>query len=313
METPTITAPPVVGAPDVKAPVPDASKIVPPKTAVTPDGLSPEGDGKVPEAAAAAPQDAAKIHKIKVNGKVMNVSIDELRALAQKGVGAESKFSEAARIRDQTEAFKKRLKEDPIGTLTDPRLGLEFDKIAQDHLFKKIQREQLSPEQRELAELKEKMKASDDEKMKALETQKAQEHETLVQHYHEQHERDIISALDQGKLPKTPQTVSRFARYMLEGLKRGITLKPVDLIEIVRTDYLGEIGSVFGSSEGDQLLQLLGEPVLKKIRDAELKKIQSGREPRIVSSGRSSAPANDGQGSKMDSRAWLDDIENTFK
>lgn len=312
METPTIVAP-APQAPAVKAPVPDANNKAP---ITAPDGLQPnakEGDGKSPDAAAQTPQDPAKPYQIKVNGKVMNVSIDELRALAQKGIGAESKFSEAARIREQTEAFRKRLKEDPIAALTDPSLGLEFDKIAQDHLFKKIQREQLSPEQRELAELREKLKASEDEKMKTLEAQKAQEHEALVQHYNEQHERDIMGAMEQGKLPKTPQTVSRFARYMLEGLTRGITLKPVDLIEIVRNDYLGEIGSLFGTSEGDQLLQMLGEPVLKKIREAELKKIQSGREPRIVTPGKSFAPSNDGQTQKQDSKSWLETLEHDYK
>lgn len=66
-------------------------------------------------------------HKIKVNGEEQELTVEELIALAQKGVGAEQKFEEAARLRREAEEMRAQPKEEPSKPDAQPE---ELDAVA---------------------------------------------------------------------------------------------------------------------------------------------------------------------------------------
>lgn len=219
------------------------------------------------------PANPEKPYRIKVEGKEYSLSLDELQRYAQKGFGSEKKFQEASKYRQQAENLIRALRENPRNPLLWKALGKDFKQVAQEALLEEIEREKLTPAERELAEAKEKLRQMEEDKK--TEEQKAQEAQmsNLVKHYNEQYDKDITDALSGSQLPKTPSTVKRMAYYLAQGLKNDLQLKAADVVEFVRKDYMNDIASLFGSTDADAMANFLGEENLKKIREWDLKRL----------------------------------------
>jgi len=259
------TPPAPIETPDVKQPVGEAE-------------AKPPADGKVTGEIKkeAAPADPNKPYKIKVNGKEYNVGLEEALRLAQKGVGADTKFNEAYKMRQQAEQFIHQLKTDPMSILMNPNLGFDFKKLAQEFLAKEIEKEMMTPDQRELFETKEKLRQAEEEKKSIAEKESEARMQQLVSHYSSEYEKDIQATLQTSGLPKTRGTVKRLAYYMQKGLERGVELKAADVIDLVRADYIQEHNELYGATDGDTLLKMFGDQTLKKIMEANLKKVKGG-------------------------------------
>ena len=122
--------------------------------------------------------------------------------------------------------------------------------------------------------------------------------EQLQNHYANEFEGKIMEGLNSQGIPKTPTTVKRMAQLMAKNLEHGLDLAPQQLAELVKQDYIKEIQELFGSTESDALLNLLGEGVSNKIRQADLKKLKANNPFNRRSSSQSSNQGeNSGNGS----------------
>jgi len=280
---------PVVAAPEVKAPeavvapeVKDPNAIVDPASKAEAKDIKDAGIKKDPNAA-----DPNKPYTLKVNGKMVNVTLDQALQFAQKGVGADQKFKEAATMRQQSELLVKLLREDPMSILTDPRLGLDFKKLATEYISKEIERETLTPEQRDAEDTKAKLSKLEAERKQELEQRTQAEQQQLIKYYEEENTKDVMETLETSGLPKSDYTVKRLAHYMLSayneylrtGDKRFENVKAKDVVELVRRDYMNDVKSLFSSSDGDVLEKMLGEDTVKKLMAAQLKKVPSRNKP----------------------------------
>jgi hypothetical protein len=289
---------------------------VPPQT----DGVKvtalPEGGEKAPgikegeeKQTNAAPQNPDRPYKIKVNGREMDVSLDELKTLAQKAESAEQRFLEAGKMRKQSQTLVRLLKENPLQVLSDPRLGIDIKKIAQDFLYAEIQKEQMTPEQRELHDTKQKLAEMEEEKktsQKKIEDERFQE---LVKHHSTQLDKEISAALQTANLPKSPTTIKRVAFYMMEGLKRGVELKASDVMDIVRNDYISDFRDMFGLADGETMTKVLGDEVVKKLREYDLNRLR----PDLATRPAQTQPtAPKGKVEKLDPMDWRDRLEKKF-
>lgn len=257
------------------------------------------------------PDNPEKPFVIKVDGKEVHLSKEDVIRWAQKGMGVDRKLSEARKKVEVAETFIRLLRENPEAILMNPQImGQErFQKLAQDYLHKQIQKEMMTPEQRELAELKEKL-AQEEAAKKELESKTANERmKALTERYNQQYEKDISDTLATSGLPKTRATVKRIAYYLSEGLKRGVELKAADVIDLVRADYTNEIKELYGSLDGDTLAQFLGDENIKKIREAELKKLNpaTGR-PEV----KPAAPVSNEPPKKMTKEEWRAEMDKRF-
>lgn len=248
-------------------------------------------------------------YKIKVNGEERAASLDEILKLAQKAEGAEKKFQEAYKMRKQSESLIRMLKERPLDVLRNPNIGIDVKKMAEDYLYEEIKKQQMSPQERELFELKQKMKEVEDEKQTSKQREEQEKFNNLVAHYNEHFDREISTALKDANLPKSESTVKRVAYYLSEGLRRGVQLKPSDVIDIVRQDYVRDITSLFAHTDGETLTKLLGEPNLKKIRESELKRVRPNDPPQPV--GMSQQPQRS-EIKKLDPMSWREQLEKDF-
>lgn len=230
-------------------------------------------DKKQPHEAAAAA--AERKFKVKINGAEQEVSEKELLEGYSTRRAADEKFREAAMTRKQAEDFIRLLKEDPAKVLTDPRLGIDARKWAEEFLLKQLEDEMLDPREKELRKYKQQLEEYEAQKKAEKEAVEQARVAELQAKYTEEYTKDITSALDSSGLPKTEHTVKRMAYYMHQALKRGMDLKAGDVVELVKQDYISEQRALYGSLDGDMLLQLIGPDIADKIRKYDVAKVKN--------------------------------------
>jgi hypothetical protein len=246
----------------------------------TPEGdNTPEGGKKTGESAAAAVK--RKLKAI-IDGKETEVDEEEAIRSVQKVKAAEQRFAEASKMKKQAQQFLTQLKQattDPrimAQILKHPQINGDFRKIAEKYLFDLIQEEQLSPEQKELKQVKEQLAQHEEAKRAAKEQELTKQQSELVAKHTKDYQTEIITTLDNSGLPKTEYTIARMARYMHMGLSRGVTLKAADVVDFVWKDYQRDLGAM-RSLPIDRLLEMIGPEVADKIREFDLGKVRNGQ------------------------------------
>jgi hypothetical protein len=178
-------------------------------------------------------------------------------------------------MKREAEQFIHRLKNDPRSVLTDPTLGVDFRKIAEEYVWEQIQEEQLSPEQKQARDMDRELKKYREQEEKAKVSEKEQKAQQLREHYSMDYDKRISQALSTSGLPKTEGTVKRMIEYMLHDVNNGFQRDASDYVEYVRQDYMRDIQELFGQTDGDTLMKFLGEDTMKKAREADLKRLKT--------------------------------------
>jgi hypothetical protein len=228
-------------------------------------------------------QPESKIWKLKVNGEEIDFDASNearVKQEVQKGLGADAKFQEASQMRRQAESFMNALKNNPESVLTHPSLGINFRELAENFLYKQIQQEQMTPEERERAtersELERFRKEEAERKQQVEEQEKAQ----MRQRYQEEWTNKFQDALATGGVPKTDWTISRMAQYMKQAITKGHQhVQPQDVVEYVKQDWINAQREMFSSLEGDKLMEIVGKETADKIRKANLAQYQKTKQP----------------------------------
>lgn len=237
---------------------------------------SPEvSEASVVETPVESIQEQAKKFKVKVNGADMEVDEAELIAGYQTRKAADEKFREAAMSRKQAEEFIHMLQVNPLKVLQDPRLGHDARKLAEEFLMSQYEEESMDPRDRELRDAKAQLQSIEEEKKRIQAEQEEAQNAELVEKYQHDIQGQIISTLESSGLPKSPHTVKRMAYYMHQGLVRGMNISAQDVVSLVKNDYIQEQKSLFGSLDGELLLQMLGDDVATKIRKHDISKLKS--------------------------------------
>lgn len=213
-----------------------------------------------------------KKYSLTINGEVKELDEKTVLMLAQKAMGADEKFAKAYKIKKQAEDLITYAKSNLPEFLRN--LNIDPHEWAENIIMDRIKIEKMTPEQRELMEVKKKLNEMEEEKRRIEQEKK----EIMIKETVEKIQNDltekIIEQLEKSKLPKTPRTVARIAHYMLEGLKNGVRFSPADVIDVVWEDYVREHQEMYGELPSDKLLNLFNESIRKKIREIELEQIK---------------------------------------
>lgn len=230
-----------------------------------------------------APKAAAELFELKVNGKTVKMTKEELIQHASMGHAADQRFKEAAQMRKQAEAVIGKLR-DPksvISALQDPALGLSKDQIREQfeewYAREFIEPESLTPEQKKLREAEAKLKKyEEDEKARAEEKLK-NEQEAMTTQAREQLQGQIIEALETSGLPKTNFTIRRLAYWMQRNQANGFDA-PIDVVVgQVRNEINSSLRDLVEASDGDVLIKILGDGVIQKLRKYDLEQLRKMR------------------------------------
>lgn len=222
-------------------------------------------------------------HKLKINGQEREYTEEEVIRKAQLAEAADEKFKSASEKMQQMERFIEALRTNPKAVLSHPDLGINMRELAEEYLTEEVKRELMSPEERELNELREFKRKQDEasERSKKEEMTKAQKQqmEQLQQRQRDQFDKQISDVLNKSNLPKTPYTVKRVAEVLYNAVSKGYELDVATAVDMVKENYLGDIQSMFGSLDGDNLLGVLGNDIAKKIRQHDLNRLKAKLQP----------------------------------
>lgn len=220
-------------------------------------------------------------YKYKVDGKEFEeeLSDDDVRQHLSMSKAANKRFQEAATIKKQSEQLIRMLRENPEAVLDNPQImgNKKFREIAEAYLVKQLDEQMLTPEQRQQRDMEQKLRQYEQAEKQRKAQVEAEHMQKLEAHYMQDIESKIISGLNTQGIPKTPRTVKLMAELMSKNLQYGLDLEPQQLAEMVKQDYLADIQELFGATEADALLNLLGDNVSNKIRQADLKKLKASQ------------------------------------
>lgn len=223
-------------------------------------------------AAAATPAEIRKL-KLKLDGQDVEMPESEVIALAQQGKASGKRFQEAAAMRKQAEDVLKFAKDNP--TEFFKKTGMNAREWAEKYLMEELKREAMSPEQKKAADNEAKLREYENEKKQAKDRADQEDRDRQTNDHRTRLDGLFVEALTKSGLPKTPYTIKRMAELQLTNIKKKLELNPDQLAKLVREDYIAEQKALFGSSEGDQLLELFGPELVKKLSKAQLAKLKN--------------------------------------
>lgn len=225
-----------------------------------------------------APPQTKKKLKLKVDGEEFEYELDlnnddELRKHLQMSHAARKRMSEAMEAKRKAIDIVKAFEQDPKSVLQ--RLGPKGREIAEQFLLEQIQETMMSAEEKELRELR-KLKSEFEARQKAdQERQQKEAQEAQTSKYREHYQKIFVDALQKTKLPKSDRLVKDMAELQYKSIQLGIELTAEDLAQELEARELAKIKSLLDSSEGDQLLSLLGDDIANKIRKSDVAKIKA--------------------------------------
>jgi len=213
----------------------------------------------------------AKKYKVKLDGEEVEVDEDELIRNYQLRKVSDKRLQEGVKARKQAEAFIQMLKADPKKVLSDPRLGIDAKKIAEDIIYEQLQQEMMTPEQKELAEYKAKVQKFESEQKRAAEEKARQEAQALRDADTKALIEEMTDALDQSGLPKNDVTLDSIRREMIRAYNAGFkNVKAHDVMDLVRAEFMRNMQAVTNGTSEEALIKILGEDVANKIRNYDV-------------------------------------------
>ena len=220
----------------------------------------------------------ARLYKVTVDGEEMEVDEDELRRGYAHNKAASKRMEEASMTRKEAEQVLRIFKDNPREAFK--LLGRDARQFAEQVINEELSEALLSPQERELRDYKRQLESYQSKEKQARAEYEQQQMEAEMARYTEQIQTDIVGTLETAGLPKTERTVSRIAYYMQAALQAGYKdIKPADVIEHVKNDYIADFKSFMGGMTEDQIEMFLGNDLVRKVAKSTVK---SGKNPQSV-------------------------------
>lgn len=188
----------------------------------------------------------------------------------QLELDARAKHQSAAEMRKQSEAFYEALFKNPKEVLLHPELkkrGLDFEALAIDYLTEKFRREEMSPEQRRLAEIEEENRYLRDRDQRFSEREQREAYQQEVAQHENKFVHEISDALQRSTvLPKDAESARRIAFYIEQGINQGINVSALDAARLAEEDYQQMISNFIQTAPDETIKNFLGNEGFKKIQ-----------------------------------------------
>lgn len=246
---------------------------------------------------------------LKSGGKSREVTDEqELVRLAQMGLGAHEKFEKAAAARKESEALLELLKTNPAKALES--LGHDVKKLAEEYIWEEAQKELMSPEELEKAKIKKELDDLRAERDREMNEKRERQVAQLQAQYEETIQEQIIEAIDKYKLPKNPKTVARIADYMTQLLEADYEdVSPLDVAHRVRKDLEDEHKALYNNYDVEELIKLLGDDKIKKIRQYEVDKVKAKASPSPTKTEAVKTPPKEGEEEKPSKKMTMTEFQ----
>lgn len=249
---------------------------------------SPAGDVPVVETPV-----APKMYQVKVDGKTLEVDEETLISNFQLAKASHQRLQEASAKEKAAAEFGELLAKDPIAAFkklaSTPGVSKEQYRAALEQYYYSefYQTDQMTAEQKALAERDAKIAQFEAEKKAREDAERQAEQAKLNEQYAEDLNAQIVKALETSGLDGLTENlqkdaVRRMARYGLldnkyNGREKGYKGPNWNVIaKQVKADLLSERSTLFDGADGSTLKKILGKNV-DKIREDDVKDLAKGK------------------------------------
>lgn len=220
----------------------------------TPGGVNPQ-----------APIDAAvaRLFKVKVDGQDTEVDETELLRGYTHSKVANERMRQATETRQLAEQVLSIFKTNPKEAFA--KLGVDAKAFAEQVLQEEMEEAVLTPEQKELRDLKRFKEDMSQKEEAARQAEAEAAEEAFRTQVAEELQTSIVTALDSADLPRNEYTVARMAYYLESCIQAGFEATPQDVIAHVKAEYDRELKAFLSSVPEDKLLNFIGPDFTKKV------------------------------------------------
>jgi hypothetical protein len=279
------TTPGTPGAPGPKAGQP--AHLAPKADTIRdPQGRFQAGSEKPAPDAQTEAQKAAERRKyrLKVDGQEREeeLSDEEIAVRLQKGYAADKRMAEAAEIRKANKELRELAKKDRRALLKELGGIEDVDAWIEQEYAQRIKKELMPEPERKQLEIQQRAEAAERRaaELEARIQAEAQSRQDAV--LAQQIEETYTQAFKVAGLDWSPENVEAMGRKHLEYLEMGVDLTPQQLAAEVKADITGrergleeKYRAKLASLDGAQLLEFLGQDVLKKALRASVDKFKA--------------------------------------
>lgn len=211
--------------------------------------------------------------KVKINGKEIEVSLEDLKRDYQIKAVSDDKMRTATDLERKAQALMQELQDNPEAALE--KLGPKAREAAERIIARQLEREMETPEQTELRELREWKAQSEAQKEQDKKTLEETQHQEAKEKYAQSYTSQISEALDSGQIPFTASSVRRMAYYMQQALERGQEKTAMEVLPLVKADYMQEIKELTKGFSAAQIEESFGAEISETLRKASLEKVKT--------------------------------------
>lgn len=212
---------------------------------------------------------------IKVDGEEIKLSKDEMIKHAQMGKAGQRAMQEKAELQKRTAVFIEALKKNPREVLSDPAIGVDVIKFAQEVLAQQLEQEALSPEQKRIKELEADLEKRISKEKEDDENRKKNDYESEVKKYEEDLQIKIQDALDAEKLPRKPAVLAKIAEILIIAHDKKLNINPRSAAKLAKEALMDDLKQVSNVLPDEDLESFFGTELISRIRKASLKKVKS--------------------------------------
>ena len=235
---------------------------------------------KIPEAELEKYLDGRK-EKIKINGVERELTRAEMRKLAALSSASDEKFKSAAQEKREAAEIKEAFgKADPAAALRKlGKTNAEIKQIFEAQYAALLEDEQLTPEQRELKELRDAKAKAEQEKAEKEKSELTKKEQAELAKRQEETETELVEAFKGAKLPKHPLLLKFVAQEMLGAAVNDVELSASDAVKIVEKQFKSQIRELLPQRGMDFVKDALGKDFLNKMREEDVSSVKSANAP----------------------------------
>lgn len=230
-----------------------------------------------------------------VDGQDKWLTPEQAESYVQKGLAYEPKVSQMARLQQETKAFLDVLEKDPAKVIYNEKFGKPADvlkkilgstqvsdeikdAIGQWYYNNVIVQEQMSPQEREHAEMKNKLASYEAEQQQRETERLSAEENSRVQNALQTIKAQIGEAMKEAGVPMeskiAPQLAKRVAQIMQLGFVNGKVVTPKEAMAKAKSEFMEYQKAYFDVLDEDKLVEQLGKENAEKVRKYYLKAVK---------------------------------------
>ena len=254
------------------------------------EDLANEGDGDED-----GDDDAPEYHEVKVDGEVLELTIDELKAGYSRMGAATKRFQEAAQLNREVQEFVGKLRAgDPqmIASLFG-KLGVDFTQVAEAHLSQYLDDMQRPEHERGMRQLEREREEWRREQEAHQQTQQEAQIEQASKREQQRMRGEMTQAFAQNGIPDSPPMVARVAQQLEMALTHGYPMTVAEAVQVVAEEARAMLRKL-PPEAANRLLG--GAEAADSLRRSEAQRVDSKQRAKAASvakgkpSGRRSAP-----------------------